>query len=412
MHVSRLERVFVSKKSVYESRVLSDFNERKITRKVAAELINKSERQVSRMATRLSKGGLLAIQHKTSGKESNRATDEAVVQKIRTLFQEKYINFNYKHFHERLKPYEGIEISYSSVKRMLKDLNLCKRPKRGKKVRRYRARKESRGLLLQMDGSDHAWIRGMNWCLIGGIDDATSEIPSAIFFPTETLEGYTEVLTETFAKSGIPRAVYVDCASWLSGTTKSEESGQFKRMCIELNIHPIYAESAQAKGRIERTWGTFQDRLVAELQLYKITTMVEANHYLKEVFLPDWNVRFNVSPTKLESLYQPAPPIAQLKEIFALKFERKIRNDETIHWQNHLYQSTFEFGYSIAKRTAEVRVYSDGSMRAFYGGKDLVVKKLRRVQDDQREEFQAAQTSIAGLKTQFDRGTIFKQKVL
>jgi transposase len=406
------ERVFVSKQSIYESRVLSDFIEQKITRRVAAELLNKSERQVSRMTARMSKGGLLAIQHKTLGKHSNRATDPKVVQQIRTLFQEKYLNFNYKHFHEHLTRYEHISVSYSSVKRMLKDLNQCKRPKRGKKVRRYRDRKESRGLLLQMDGSDHEWVRSMHWCLIGGIDDATSEVPSAQFFPTETLEGYTEVLTETFSICGVPRAVYIDCASWLSGTTKAEESGQFKRMCKELNIHPIYAESAQAKGRVERLWGTFQDRLVAELQLHKITTMAEANKYLREVFLPDWNKNFTVKPIKLESLYQAAPTGAQLKEIFALKFERKIRNDETIHWQNHLYQSTFEFGYSIAKRTAEVRVYPDGSMRAFYGGRDLVIKKLRRVQDDQREEFQAAQTSIAGLKTQFDRGAIFKQKAL
>ena len=261
MRISRNESIFVSKKSVYESRVVLDFNEKKITRKVAAELLNKSERQVSRLAERMAKGGLLAIQHKNLGKHSNRAIDPKSIFKIRILFQEKYINFNYKHFHEQLVKHEGISVSYSSVKRMLRDLNLCKRPKRGKKVRRYRARKESRGLLLQMDGSDHEWIRGMRWCLIAGIDDATSEVPSARFFLTENLEGYTEVLTETFAVAGVPRAVYVDCASWLSGTTKSDESGQFKRMCEELSIHPIYAESAQAKGRIERLWGTFQDRL-------------------------------------------------------------------------------------------------------------------------------------------------------
>lgn len=412
MGESGIERIVVSKKSVYESRVLADFLEHKITRRVASELLNKSERQVSRLASRMSKGGLLAIQHKNLGKSSNRVIEAAVVKKIRTLFEEKYVNFNYKHFHERLERFETISISYSSVKRILKDLKKCKRPRRGKKVRRYRARKESRGLLLQMDGSDHEWIRDVRWCLIGGIDDATSEVPAAQFFPTETLEGYTEVLTETAVNYGIPRAVYVDCASWLSGTTKSEESGQFKRMCLELNIHPIYAESAQAKGRIERLWGTFQDRLVAELQLHKIADIAAANRYLKEVFLPDWNKNFTVKPIKLESLYQPAPSLDALKEIFALKYERKIRNDETIHWQNHLYQSTFEFGYSIAKRNAEVRVYSDGSMRAFYGGKDLVLKKLRRVQEDQRDEFKAAQTNLAGLKTQFDRGTIFTQKVL
>ena len=412
MRGSGKERIIVSKESVYQARVLGDFLTHRITRKTGAELLNLTERQFSRKATRMSKGGLLAIQHKTLGRSSNRATNPKLVEEIRRLFQEKYVNFNYRHFHERLLRFEGITVSYSSVKRMLKNLNQCKRPKRGKKVRRYRARKESRGLLLQMDGSDHEWIHGQRWCLIGGIDDATSEVPSAQFFATETLEGYTSVLGETFLNSGIPRAVYVDCASWLSGTTKAEESGQFKRMCVELNILPIYAESAQAKGRIERLWGTFQDRLVAELQLNKITTMSEANRYLKEVFLPDWNKNFTIKPIKLESLYQPAPNQASLKEIFAMKYERKIRNDETIHWQNHLYQSMHEFGYSIAKRTAEVRVYPDGTMRAFYGGKDLELKKLRRVQEDQREEFQAAQTNLAGLKTQFDRGTIFKQKVL
>lgn len=412
MKRSGIERIVVSKQSIYQSRVLADFLAHQITRRTGAELLNLTERQFSRKAARMNKGGLLAIQHQTLGRSSNRATDPKLILQIRNLFQEKYVNFNYRHFHERLIRFEGITISYSSVKRFLKDLNQCKRPKRGKKVRRYRARKESRGLLLQMDGSDHEWIRGVRWCLIGGIDDSTSEVPSAQFSLTETLEGYTDVLSETAIIAGIPRAVYIDCASWLSGTSKAEESGQFKRMCRELNILPIYAESAQAKGRIERLWGTFQDRLVAELQLFKVTTMIEANQYLKEVFLPDWNKNFTVKPIKLESLYQVAPNSESLREIFAMKYERKIRNDETIHWQNDLYQSTHEFGYSIAKRNAEVRVYADGTMRAFYGGKDLVLKKLRRVQDDQRDEFKAAQTNLAGLKTQFERGTIFKQKVL
>ena len=175
-------------------------------------------------------------------------------------------------------------------------------------------------------------------------------------------------------------------------------------------MHPIYAESAQAKGRIARLWGTFQDRLIAELGLRKIKTMEEATRYLNEEFLPYWNKNFTVKPRSPESLYQKAPSPDHLKEIFALKFERKIRNDETIYWRNHLYQAMHNFGYSIAKRSAEVRLYADGSMRAFYGGRDLVLKKLRRVQDDQREEFQAAQTSIAGLKTQFARGDFLNKK--
>lgn len=413
MREAERERIVVSKRSVYQSKVLTDFLENRISRNIAAELMNKSERQVSRLAARMAKGGLLAIQHRGSGRASNRATSTVEIGKIQKLFLEKYVNFNYRHFHEQLARFEGIHTSYSSLKRFLLPLNKVKRPKRGRKIRRYRARKECRGLLLQMDGSDHEWVRGAgNWSLIGGIDDATSEVPYAEFFPTETLEGYTRVLAKTFEIAGVPRAVYVDCASWLSGTTKCEESGQFKRMCQTLNIHPVYAESAQAKGRIERLWGTFQDRLVAELQLHRIKMMSDANRYLNEVFLPYWNKNFTVKPLKIESLYQPAPSTESLKEIFALHYERKIRNDETILWQNHLYQSMHDFGYSIAKRSAEVRVYPDGQIQGFYGGKDLELKKLRRVQDDQREEFKTAKTSLAGLKTNFVQGAIFKQKAL
>lgn len=413
MDRSEKKRVFVSKESVYQSRVIADFRENRINRKTAAGLLNLSERQVSRLSKRFGIGGILEIQHQTIGTKSNRATDEKTVATVRNLFTEKYVNFNYNHFREMLERFESIKLSYSTVRRNLKDLNRVKRPRKLRKVRRYRARKAATGLLLQMDGSDHEWVHGAGkWCLIAGIDDATSAVPYGEFFLTETLEGYTTVLTQTFAKEGIPRAVYVDCASWLSGTTQAEESGQFKRMCKELNMHPVYAESAQAKGRIERLWGTFQDRLIAELGLRKVKTMSEATQYLNEEFLPYWNKNFTVKPSSLESLYQKAPTPEHLKEIFALKFERKIRNDETIHWKNHLYQSMHNFGYSIAKRSAEIRLYSDGSIRGFYGGKNLELKKLKRVQDDQREAFQKTETSLSGLKTQFDRGTIFKQKVL
>jgi transposase len=405
------ERIFVSKKSVYQARVLADFTDNKISRSTAAGLLNLSERQVSRLAKRFANSGLLGVQHKTLGKTSNRATDKRDIEKIRLLFSEKYVNFNYSHFKEMLERFENIILSYSTVRRSLKDLNLVKRPRKLRKLRRYRARKASCGLLLQMDGSDHEWVRGAGaWNLIAGIDDATGKVPYGEFFPTETLEGYTAVLSKTFAIDGVPRAVYIDCASWLSGTTQSEESGQFKRMCKELNIHPIYAESAQAKGRIERLWGSFQDRLVAELQLHKIKTMREATRYLNEEFLPYWNAHFTIKPLKLESVYQKSPSREQLTEIFSLKFERKIKNDETIHWKNHLYQSMHNFGYSIAKRTAEIRLYSDGTIRGFYGGKDLELKKIKRVQDDQPEALKTVHLPLAGLKINFARGDFLNKK--
>jgi hypothetical protein len=346
------------------------------------------------------------------GKKSNHAVPPDERDRIRRLFQEKYPNFNYRHFAERAHAFEGVTASYSTIKRILKPLNQVKRPKRSRVRRRYRSRKESQGLLLQMDGSDHEWLYGQSFCLIAGIDDATSEVPYGEFFPTESLEGYTRVLTGTFNKVGVPRAVYIDHASWLSGTTKTDESGQFKRMCDDLDIYPIYADSPEAKGRIERLWSTLQDRLVAELQLYKVATMSEANRYLNEVFLPHWNKNFTIKPQKTESLYRRPPSATEVEEIFALHYERKIRNDETILWNNGLYQSNTNFGYSIAKRTAEIRVYSDGTMKGFYAGKDLALTRVRRVEDDMPQRHKNGYIDHVGLETNLVKEASLKRNHL
>jgi transposase len=402
-------RITVSKKSVYQAKIIEEFVENKITRELTSKLINKSERQVSRLAKRYKKNGLLGIQHKSAGKQSNRSTDQTTVEKVRELYSKTYVNFNYSHFHEKLLEIEKIDISYATVKRILKPLNSVKRPRKVRKIRKYRNRKENTGLMLQMDGSDHEWIDGVRWCLIGGIDDATSQVPYAEFFFTESMNGYLKVLDIVFDLKGVPRALYIDHASWLSGTTKNENSGQFKRICEEFNILPIYADSAQAKGRIERLWRTFQDRLVAELSLHKIKTMQDANKFLNEIFLKKWNEEFTVVPAKTENLFQPSPAKEVRKEIFALKFERKIRNDETILWESKMYQSTANFGYSIARKIAQIRVYEDGSIKAFADGRDLEIKQIRRTSNDQQQSFQGNEQKLPGLKTQIYTDVIFKQ---
>ena len=137
---SEKERVSVSKESVYQSRVLADFRENLINRKTAAGLLNLSERQISRLGKRFGSGGLLGIQHKTLGTKSNRATDEKEILTVRLLFTEKYVNFNYNYFREILERFEGITLSYSTVRRVLKDLNLVKRPRKLRKMRRWIAR--------------------------------------------------------------------------------------------------------------------------------------------------------------------------------------------------------------------------------------------------------------------------------
>jgi hypothetical protein len=236
--------------------------------------------------------------------------------------------------------------------------------------------------MLQMDGSDHEWVKGQHWTLIAGIDDASSEVPYGEFFPTENLEGYLRVLRFTIEKKGVPLVLYVDHASWLSGTTKSHETGQFKRICEELAITLIFANSPQAKGRIERLWNTYQDRLVAEFAYHRITDRRTANEYLNNEFLPKtWNARFTVAPKRPESCYRAAPTMEGLHEILCLKYQRKVRNDHTILWGNRLYRITASLSYSIAKRSVEIRQYADNQMRGYYAGLDLELSLVNRVED-------------------------------
>lgn len=370
----------MSDREVSNAGVIKQFVEGSMSRKVAADALGCTERWISILAKRYSKLGSLGVVHGNANRISPRRTSEVLAQVIRELFKEKYINFNYKHFHEMLFEREQIHTSYSNVKRICGPLGLTKKPRRKKKARHYRKRYGAMGIMLQMDGSEHEWTKGKVWTLITGIDDATSEITYGEFFETESMEGYLRVLSMIFEKTGVPLILYVDYAAWLSGTTKSDETGQFKRMCKELGIQIIFANSAQAKGRIERTWGTFQDRLLAELQLEKITERGAATEYLNSVFLPKtWQKKFTVEPRTDRNYYKAPPTAVGLRNIFCLKYDRTVRNDHVINWQNGLYAIKTDLPYSIAKRQVKIHVYLDKTeFKAFYAGRELELEKVVR----------------------------------
>lgn len=145
---------------------------------------------------------------------------------------------------------------------------------------------ESAGLLLQMNGSYHCWFGNEKSCLIAIIDDATSEI-HAEFFKSETTQGCLKVMREYIEQKGLFKALYVDKAGIFGGSKRCNFS-QMQRACEELGIKIIFANSLQGKGRIERSFDTFQDRLIPELRLHNISDMQSANCYLQEVFIPEY----------------------------------------------------------------------------------------------------------------------------
>lgn len=370
----------MSQQTLNRDEVVRDFCAGRLTRSEAAAALGKSERQVSRMIKRWRKKGVLGLEHGLVGRRPWNQLNADLHSRVAALLKGKYSGFNLKHFHERLVEIEKVAgVSYPTVRRIARSEGLGRMKKRrGAKIRKRRARFSQAGYMLQMDGSKHVWWQGQECCLIAGIDDATSDVPYGEFFPTESLEGYIRVLRGVIERRGVPRVLYVDRASWLGGIS-DEESSQFERMCAELGTRVIHAHSAEAKGRVERLWGTLQDRLVSEFRLEGIDSIEKATNYLNSTFLPNtWTPKFTVKAQSPGLLYRPRPVDKDLDQVFCLKLERKIRKDHTVLFGNEVYAITAQLAHSLARRQAEIRIYSDGQIRGYWGGQDLELRQERK----------------------------------
>jgi len=206
------------------------------------------------------------------------------------------------------------------------------------------------------------------WVLIAAIDDATSKIPWGEFFTSEDTLNCMTVLQRIVEKYGIPEIIYTDKAGWFGGTTKRNNFNQFINACELLGIKVIFAQSPQAKGRIERAWGTFQDRLIPEMRFHKIKDIFEANKFIQEDFIPTyWNQHNSVQAVDPEVKYRKIEIQEDfLKEIFCLKESRKVKNNHTISWENHIIQLHPPAGMSLQNRHVEIRTYQDRKISLFY----------------------------------------------
>jgi hypothetical protein len=238
-----------------------------------------------------------------------------------------------------------------------------------------------------MDASIHAWLGEDRpaLALVGAIDDATGDVPHAEFFEGETTEAYFRVIGEIIRRKGIPGALYTDRDSVFTVNNVKEielvraqgrrPETQFGRALRELSIEWIPAYSPQAKGRIERLWGTFQDRLLHELRLEKIQTREEANRYLKEKFLPAYNRRFRCVPTRPESMYRSAPLRRDLEAALCWKESRVLGRDHTFRFEREVWQVLpSQRRVALSGRRMEVRKTLRGFVEAWYGSDRLPLR--------------------------------------
>lgn len=368
----------LSKQTVNRWQVIEQFEEGKLNRAQASELIEVSERQFTRLRKRFAELGSLGLEHRLKGKPAHNKTPPAIEVKIQDLLQNKYYGFSIVHAFEQMVKNDHLSASYDVIKRIAKEMGIIRvRKRRDSKIRKLRKRYPTKGFMLQMDGSEHRWFNGEVCTLISAIDDASSEIFYGEFCANEDLDTVLAVLRKIIEKQGIPSVLYVDRAKNF-GWFKDDAATQFNRVCNELGIKVIYAHSAEGKGRIERAWKTLQDRLCSELRLHQIKDMKNATQYFNQTFLPEtWEKKFTIVPKQPHTSFKPAPSSEHLNEIFCRKELRKIRRDHTLVWENEWYLIQSSLNTSLVGYFVEVRVYENGLWSVFYAGTKLEVEKAK-----------------------------------
>lgn len=367
----------LSKNEQFIYQVIEDFRAGRINRVEAAKLMQVSERAVSRRVRKVRDQGFQGVKHGNSDRRPVNKKSEELKQKILYLVDNVYPDFNLSHSLEMLELHHEISISYMTLNNWARKAGISRtRRRRASKARIYRERMANEGLLLQMDGSFHKWNGKDEWCLISMIDDATSELAFAGFFKGETTENCMKALRHVIETKGRPVYIYADGAGWAGGGQKRRFFSQFVRACEELGIGVIPAGSAQAKGRVERSYRTAQDRLIPELRLYGATSMKDADRYLQQCFVPHWNERFTVDSRLTESRYMPKAAHHNLDEILCYKYHRKIGNDNTVNFEGDRYKIPDERFGSLRKKEVNIHRHFDGKISIFYGHIKLRAEKI------------------------------------
>jgi transposase len=383
-----MERLTLNQKEQNRIKVLNQVETRAMSINQAKEIMGVSERQVWRMLAKYRKEGAAGIAHGNRGRKPVNALEENIRQRIIELANFPYSGFNHQHLTEKLNEKEEIFVSRSTVRNIL--LGAGMRSPRKRRPTKHRSRRERyarEGMMLQTDGSQHDWLegRGPKLCLIGAIDDATGTVPHAFFQKQEDTAGYMRMLKGIALTVGIPQALYHDRHTIFDvtedklaegGSLEEQLSGkkpltQLGRLLKELGIVSISAHSPQAKGRVERLWETFQDRLISELRLAGAKNEEEANRVLA-YFLPDFNKRFGVKAREPGIAYRQVAPGFKAEEYFCFKYPRTVGIDNVVRFgDTRLQILPTQDRLSYARCKVEVHQRLDGSLAVYHQGKNL-----------------------------------------
>ena len=350
----RKETFNMTQQEMKKLRVIDLTITRSITIRMAAEILDLSERQVARLKKGVIEEGAAFIIHKNRGRKPSHVIPDTTKDKIVELKKsENYQNANFTHFQELLGEHENIHLSYPSVYRILDQAGIVSpKKKRKRKVHHRRKRKEREGLLVQIDASPHVWFGDTKTSLHGSIDDATGKVYALHLEDTECLKGYFEMTEQMFNRAGIPVTFYNDRHTIFKSPKANDFSieqqlkgeqinlTQFGEAMKELGVNVIFAKSAPAKGRVERLWETLQSRLPVEFKIHGITTIEEANEFLNSWYIDKFNDQFAVEPENPESALRPLDASTDLSTILCIKEQRIVSDGSGFSYGGKYYQIT------------------------------------------------------------------------
>jgi transposase len=347
---------------------------KRITWWEAAEIIGVTDRTMRRWRERLEKDGYAGLADRRKGRPSRRRIPLATVEEVLRLYQEVYHDLNIRHFHEKLREEHGIRVSYTWVQKALQGAGLVARRRKRGPHRRRRPRRPLPGMLLHIDGSKHRWFQDDRWYdLLVILDDATSEIYYAQLVEEESTRTVMAALREVIETRGLFCALYSDRGSHFFVTPKAGEKvdkhrlTQVGRAMKELGVHMIPAYSPQARGRSERNFGTWQGRLPQELRLAGMKTVEQANRFLRERYIAEFNGKFAVVAAEKGTAFRRCLR-TDLNWIFTVQTERVVGNDNTVAIGERRWQlERTRFRHTLAGCPVTIHEHLDGTVSVRWG---------------------------------------------
>lgn len=345
----------------------------------AAELLGICERSFRRWCRRYEEEGAQGLYDRRLGKIAHNAVEVDEVMELLNLFETHYGDFSVAHFYDKWRTQHGGHHSYTWVKNQLQKAGHVKKLKKRGTHRRKRERKPLPGMMLHQDGSTHEWVAGQQWDLIITLDDATSELYSAFFVEEEGTWSSFRGLQDVIEQHGLFCSLYTDRGShyWntptVGGKVDKQHYTQVRRALHQLGIEMIPSYSPQARGRCERVFKTLQDRLVKELKVAKVQDMQQANHFLRQEFLPVYNQRFAVKAAEEGSAFVPwLSNTLALEDSLCIQEQRIVRHDNTVCYQGKVLQipKTQERCHYV-KAQVRVHEYPEHTLAIFHGPRCL-----------------------------------------